>query len=133
MPVVYTGAMPKASPRTFPERGFSMDDRLPTHLWVMAHIRAADAEGVTMMVLRKGDPSRGTVILKLNRLDRTFSVLVQVRDEERLRWSRGTGAEPVDEATADAYIARQTRYDPDVWVIEVEDRKGRHWFEGEVR
>ena len=110
-----------------------MDDRLPTHLWVMAHIRAADAEGVTMMVLRKGDPSRGTVILKLNRLDRTFSVLVQVRDEERLRWSRGTGAEPVDEATADAYIARQTRYDPDVWVIAVEDRKGRHWFEGEVR
>ena len=110
-----------------------MDDRLPTHLWVMAHIRAADAEGVTMMVLRKGDPSRGTVILKLNRLDRTFSVLVQVREEERLRWSRGTGADPVDETTADAYIARQTRYDPDVWVIEVEDRKGRHWFEGEVR
>jgi len=109
-----------------------MDDRLPTHLWVMAHIRAADAEGVTMMVLRKGDPSRGTVILKLNRLDRTFSVLVQVRDEERLRWSRGTGADPVDEATADAYIARQTRYDPDVWVIEVEDRQGRHWFEGAV-
>ncbi|MBP2314149.1 DUF1491 family protein [Azospirillum soli] len=109
-----------------------MDDRLPTHLWVMAHIRAADAEGVTMMVLRKGDPSRGTVILKLNRLDRTFSVLVQVRDEERLRWSRGTGPDPVDEATADAYIARQTRYDPDVWVIEVEDRQGRHWFEGPV-
>ena len=109
-----------------------MDDRLPTHLWVMAHIRAADAEGVTMMVLRKGDPSRGTVILKLNRLNRTFSVLVQVRDDERLRWSRGTGPDPVDEATADAYIARQTRYDPDVWVIEVEDRQGRHWFEGPI-
>ncbi len=109
-----------------------MDDRLPTHLWVMAHIRAADAQGVSMMVLRKGDPSRGTVILKLNRLDRTFSVLVQVREEDRLRWSRGTGKDPVDEATADAYIARQTRYDPDVWVIEVEDRHGRHWFEGEV-
>ena len=109
-----------------------MDDRLPTHLWVMAHIRAADAQGVSMMVLRKGDPSRGTVILKLNRLDRTFSVLVQVRDEARLRWSRGTGKDPVDEAAADAYIARQTRYDPDVWVIEVEDRHGRHWFEGEV-
>lgn len=109
-----------------------MDDRLPTHLWVMAHIRTADAQGVSMMVLRKGDPNRGTVILKLNRLDRTFSVLVQVREQDRLRWSRGTGTDPVDEATAAAYIARQTRYDPDVWVIEVEDRQGRHWFEGEV-
>lgn len=109
-----------------------MDERLPTRLWVMAHIRAADAQGVTMMVLRKGDPDRGTVVLKLNRLDRSFSVLVQVREEDRLSWSRGTGPDPVDEATADAYIARQTRYDPDVWVIEVEDRQGRPWFEGTV-
>lgn len=109
-----------------------MDDRLPTHLWVMAHIRAADAQGVPMMVARKGDPSRGTVILKINRLDRSFVVLVQVRDGENLSWSRGTGADPVSEPEADTYIARQTRYDPDVWVIEVEDRQGRPWFEGKL-
>ncbi|MGQ9370833.1 DUF1491 family protein [Azospirillum sp. A39] len=109
-----------------------MDDRLPTNLWVMGHIRAADAQGVTMMVLRKGDPSRGTLILKLNRLDGTFAVLVQVRRDERLVWSRATGADPVDEATADAYIARQVKYDPDLWVVEVEDRQGRHWFDGPV-
>lgn len=109
-----------------------MEARLPTKLWVMGHIRAADVQGISMMVLRKGDPDRGTVILKLNRLDGGFSVLVQVRDEERLIWSRGTGVDPVDEATADAYVAKQTRYDPDVWVVEVEDRQGRHWFEGMI-
>jgi len=109
-----------------------MDDRLPTELWVMAHIRAADAQGVSMMVLRKGDRSRGTVLLKLNRLDGGFMVLSQVRRDERLVWSRATGPEPVDEATADAYIARQAKYDPDLWVVEVEDRQGRHWFEGTV-
>ena len=109
-----------------------MEERLPTRLWVMADIRAGDVQGVTMMVLHKGDPDRGTVILKLNRLDGRFSVLVQVRDDEKLIWSRGTGADPVDEATADAYIARQTRYDRDVWVVEVEDRQGRHWFEGSI-
>lgn len=108
------------------------DDRLPTGLWVMAHVRAANAQGVPMMVLRKGDPSRGTVLVKINRLDGGFSVLAQVRRDERLVWSRATGPEPVDEAAADAYIARQQKYDPDLWVVEVEDRQGRPWFEGPV-
>ena len=109
-----------------------MDDRLSTNLWVMGHIRAAAAQGVSMMVLRKGDQSRGTVLLKINMLDRRFMVFAQVRKDERLVWSRATGAEPVDETTADAYIDRQVKYDPDLWVIEVEDRRGRHWFEGAV-
>ena len=62
-------------------------------------------------------------------------ILVTARpaDGERLFWARGTGADPVPESDADAYIARQLRYDPDVWVVEVEDRQGRHWFEGPVR
>lgn len=109
-----------------------MDERLPTELWVMAHIRAADSQGVPMMVLHKGDRARGTVLLKLNRLDGRFVVLAQVRRDERLGWSQATGADPVDEAKADAYIARQLKYDPDLWVIEVEDRQGRHWFDGPI-
>jgi hypothetical protein len=108
------------------------DDRLPTELWVMAHVRAAGAQGVPMTVMRKGDRSRGTVLLKINQLDGRFTVLSQVRRDERLVWSRATGADPVDEAAADAYIARQLKYDPDLWVVEVEDRQGRPWFDGKV-
>lgn len=110
----------------------SEDDRLPSGLWVKAHIRAADVQGVPMVVVRKGDPDRGTVLVKVNRLDRSFVALVQTRRDGRLVWTRGAGGGPVDEATVDAYIARQVRYDPDLWVIEVEDRQGRHWFEGDV-
>ena len=31
-----------------------------------------------------------------------------------------------DEAEVDATVARQRSFDPDLWVIEVEDRQGRH-------
>lgn len=108
------------------------DDRLPTGFWVSAQLRAANAQGATMTVVRKGDPDRGVVVIKLNRMDRTFEVLTQVRRDEKLVWLRATGPEPVDEATADALIDRQTRYDSDLWVVEVDDRRGRHWFDGPV-
>lgn len=110
----------------------SMEERLPTELWVMAHLRAANVQGVTMTVVHRGDPSRGTVLLKINRLDRSFRVLSQVRQDNRLAWLRATGPDPVEEPVADGYIERQLRFDSDLWVIEVEDRLDRPWFEGKI-
>jgi hypothetical protein len=109
-----------------------MDDRLPTELWVSAHVRRGNLEGIPMMVVRRGDSSRGTVLLKVNRLDGTCTVLSQVRREEVLCWLRATGPDPVPEPEADQCVARELRRDPDLWVIEIEDRQGRHWFEGKV-
>ncbi len=108
------------------------DDRLTTDLWVSAHRRAAEAQGVPVMVVRRGDRERGTVLLKINRLDGFCQVLTQIRHLGQLAWSRGTGPEPVPEAEADRYIERQVRFDSDLWVIEVEDRQGRPWFEGRI-
>ena len=106
--------------------------RLNTDVWVSAHLRLGNAEGIPMMVVRRGDRERGTVMLKINRLDGWAWVLTQVRHRGKLAWARGTGPDPVSDAEAERYIERQIRFDPDLWVIEIEDRKGRHWFEGSV-
>ena len=106
------------------------DDRLTTDLWVAAHLRTANQHGVPMVVVRRGDRHRGAVMVKLHHIGLGWSVLTQVRRDQRLGWLSGTGPTLVAESEADRYLERQVRYDPDVWVIEVEDRHGRHWFDG---
>ena len=70
--------------------------------------------------MRKGDPDAGGVLVVL-RNDKALSVLSQMRSGGgELAWMRATGPAPVDQDTADAYIARQVKFDPDLWVIEFE-------------
>lgn len=103
-----------------------MDDRIQSSLWVGAEIRLANSRGTPMMVVRRGEAQSGVILVKINRLDGTATVLSQTRTPDgRLAWLRATGPDPVPEADADSYIDRQIRYDPDLWVLELEDRTGR--------
>jgi hypothetical protein len=107
--------------------------RLKTELWVQACIRRGDIEGIPVMVLRKGDPTSGALLIKRNRFEQGCTILAETRDAEgRRAWYPGTGPDPVAEAVADAYIERCRGRDPDLWVIEIEDRKGRLPFDETV-
>lgn len=109
------------------------DPKLKTSVSVAAGIRLCSVNGVIATVARHGDDEAGAVLLKINRLGAGVSVLAQTRTAEgELVWSHGTGPTPVTEADADAYIARQVKYDPDLWVVEIEDREGRHFFPGRI-
>ena len=107
------------------------DDRLPTEVWVTAHLRRCMAEGIPATVARRGEKTGGIVLLKLNLLEAGCRVLTQSRDlDGRLGWLPALKGALVPEADADAYIERAVYRDPDLWVIEIEDRDGRHPFEG---
>jgi hypothetical protein len=83
-------------------------------------LRMGNSDGRFGAVLRKGDPDAGGVLVVL-RHGAGLSVLSQVRSAEgELAWMRATGPGPVDQAAADAYIARQVKFDPDLWVLEFE-------------
>lgn len=108
------------------------NDRLPTDMMINACIRTAARDGVPITVVRRGDSSIGTIILKINRLDGTASVLTQAHYDDELVWNPVSRADPMSEADADRYLDRQREIDPDSWLIEIEDRQGRHWFPGRV-
>jgi GMP synthase (glutamine-hydrolysing) len=110
-----------------------MEPRLKTRLQVMAAVRLCAVHAIPIVIARRGDEDAGTILVKLNQLERGFTVLAQTRTGEGdLAWLRATGELPVDEASADAYIARQVGRDPDLWVVEIEDREGRPIFSGRI-
>jgi hypothetical protein len=96
------------------------EPRVKAGIWVSMALRMGNANGRFAAVLRKGDPDAGGVLVVL-RGKEGLCVLSQLRTSEgELAWMRGTGPGSVDDATADAYVARQVRFDPDLWVIEFE-------------
>ena len=96
------------------------DPRVKAGLWVSMALRMGDRDGRPGMVLRKGDPDAGGILVVLHGRG-GVSVLSQTRDAGGdAAWVRGTGPTPVDQAVADSYIARQVKFDPDLWVLEFE-------------
>jgi hypothetical protein len=110
-----------------------MEERIPTELWVAAHLRQCTAKGVPVYVAHKGAAAAGTVIVRIVMAGKGSKVLTQSRDiEGNMGWMAPFESEIVDEARADQYIQRAVQRDPDVWVIEVEDASGTNPFEGKI-
>ena len=105
---------------------------LSTDLWVSALIRRAELAGAFATVARKGDARAGTVIVKAfdtsSRRARLYSEAFGP-DGERL-WMQPVESE--FESELDEYLQRQIGYDPDLWIIEIEDREGRHFITEKV-
>lgn len=99
--------------------------RLASGIWVGAYLARLQAEGIPVYVVAKGDETAGAVLVKLATLDgqaQAFHRVVDLMSGAR-KWdllAKGVERE-VDEA-----ISRQRGFDPDLWVIEVEDARGRH-------
>jgi hypothetical protein len=99
--------------------------RLAAGVWVSAYLRRLQAEGIPVHVARRGDATAGAVIVKVATLDghaqafqRSFDLMTGDRAWVVLAEGK--------ESEVDASLSKQRSFDPDLWVIEVEDPRGRH-------
>jgi hypothetical protein len=99
--------------------------RLKAGIFVRALLRRVQVEGASGFVVRSGAEEAGAIILIVARLDGTVLVLNQVRGAKgELVWSQPLGGWS-DEDRAAAWCDKQVTFDPDLWIVEIEDPKGR--------
>lgn len=117
-----------------------MSMRLKAEIWVMAYVRRVNSAGAMAMIVQRGDADAGAIYIKVShdtgggwREDRQAALYgpapagIDVADRDRL-WVCLHAADTL-ESTVDATLERQRKFDADIWVVEVEDRDGRHFLE----
>lgn len=101
-----------------------MSARLASGIWVAAYLRRLQIEGIPAYVIARGDQTAGAVLVKLALMDGTARAYMREYDmaqDARVWRVLIEGAEQ----DVDTAITRQRGFDPDLWVIEVEDARAR--------
>ncbi len=110
--------------------------RLKSALWVAAYLRRCHVEGVFAVVRRRGAEEAGAIFVRISRLDGTSDLFGPAPQSafdappgvERM-FGASLAAQPAPDAAVDAYLVREVKFDPDIWIVEVEDRTGRHFLD----
>ena len=108
--------------------------RLRSDIWVSAYLRRLGVEGVAAVLRRRGAAEAGAVFVKIDRLDGTATLYGPAPPDptgEALdrRFARAHAAEALPAGEIEARLKRERDFDPDLWIVEVEDRDGRHFLE----
>lgn len=103
--------------------------RLRSDIFVAAYLRLRNAENAFAVVRRKGAAEAGAIFICIDRLDGRAdlygpapqSMFEEARPERLFQRLTKDGATPADVSER---LDRETRFDPDVWILDVEDRTG---------
>ena len=104
--------------------------RLAAGFWVGTYRRRLEQAGIACYIARRGDDTAGAVIVKLATMDGR-ATLYERRSDLLSGTARWIVLAEGPEAEIDASARRQAGFDPDLWIVEVEDRQGRHFLDQE--
>lgn len=97
-----------------------MSGRLPTHVLAGALLRRAAAAGGFGMLLARGEREAGALVLVCREAGRTVAVRELATGPDGKRILRLAGPESPDDESVTAWIERRRRYDPDLWIVELD-------------
>jgi hypothetical protein len=109
--------------------------RLKSSIWVAAYLRRCQTVGIFGAVRRRGAEEAGAVFVKVATLDGNAMLYAPapqtVYDDSRPieRMFAATSAAPLPEGAVEQRLAKEIQFDPDVWIVETEDRAGRHFLD----
>jgi hypothetical protein len=114
--------------------------RLKSGIWVAAYLRRCDVEGIFAAVRRRGAEEAGAIFIKISRLDGTGTlygpapqaVFDEARPADRMFTAMLGRDNPAPEGELEARLVKEIRFDPDLWIIEVEDRAGRNFLDNVI-
>ena len=115
--------------------------RLKSGIWVAAYLRRCNVEGVFAAVRRRGAEEAGAIFVKINRLDGTGtlygpapqSAFDEAQPANRMFVVVAGHEAPATETDIESRLTREIRFDPDLWIVEVEDRAGRNFLDNVVK
>ena len=103
--------------------------RLNTDVIVSAALRQAASHGIFAAILRKGDERAGTIFMEVEKSPSEMRLLArQMNYDNEYEWVCITGEAWVSHVDIQDRLSREIEYDPDCWIISVQDREGRNIF-----
>ena len=112
-----------------------MTMRLKSALWVAAYLRRCQVEGTSAVVRRRGAEEAGAVFVRICRLDGTSELfgpapqsVLEAGPADRI-FTPCLPAQPAPDDAVEAYLAREVKFDPDLWIVEVEEPTGRNFLD----
>jgi hypothetical protein len=108
--------------------------RVKTEIWVNAYLRRCMSEGIAAYVAASGDEFAGAIFIHIDNLDGSHWLFgpapagLEETSKER-RWTLCFPLSPVSAQQVDSYLQKQKKYDPDLWILELEDKLGRHFLD----
>ena len=107
--------------------------RLKSAIWVSAYLRLCQVEGAFAAVRHRGAEDAGAIFIKISRLDGTSDLYgpapqTAYDDDHPIDRAFVCSLDRQPDEKVEERMTRELRFDPDAWIVEAEDRAGRHFL-----
>ena len=111
-----------------------MSVRLRSDFFVAALIRRANGAGAFAVLRRRGADEAGAIFVRVERPDGTSALFgpasqSEIEDDGVRRFRRLHDVPWRGDAENNERLAREMKFDPDLWVVDIDDREGRDFLE----